>query len=97
MNQESRVRLLYIEAVAIVADQDISLVEYPPKGLTKRLVAFLVAGVPREVRQCVGLYALLVSPLDRKRKHVPIAVCADDVGFVVLPNVSPCGGRLDIE
>ena len=71
-----------------MCNENLRLVEHAPKLLAEGLVAFLVAFIGGIVWEGVGADGFLVSPLDREGKDIPILVGADQVGFVVRPDIA---------
>ncbi len=67
---EAGIGFLNVEGIAIVRDDDVSLIEYLPKSFYELSVVGFVALVTGEIWQCFRIHTSLAEPLDRKREEI---------------------------
>jgi len=86
-----------IEAVAVVGNDDISLVKNPMEVFDQIAVIILALVEAGIVGERLGRNAPLALPLVRKAEHVPLGLRCDDVALFPFVEIKPEGwGRLDV-
>lgn len=97
MGDEPGVGFLDIECITVVGHDNVGIIHHAPKVFHKRSIAFSVSLVPWIIWERVSSDLPLVRPLHGKRQDVPILVCTDQIGFVILPDIATGWSRFDVE